>query len=117
MHEAVCQALCFPNMLMLGRSCLLKTSFKSFPEGNALLGEMNCLFLTTQDIMPIYLIKQIKEHLGDETKGISFAWMNYGTGGRVTIFFFIIILLLNEALKLLPGRIFFQVSFLTLEWL
>lgn len=47
-------------------------------------------------------------------KGVPFTWMNYGTGGKVTIFF---ILLLNEALKNLPGRIFFQLSFLTLEWL
>lgn len=32
----------------------------------------------------------------DEMKGVSFTWMNCGTGGKVTIFF---ILLLNEALK------------------
>lgn len=50
----------------------------------------------------------------DEMKGVPFTWMNYSTGGKVTIFF---ILLLNEALKNLPGRIFFQLSLLTLEWL
>jgi len=31
--------------------------------------------------------------------------------------YFFFILLLNEALKNPPGRIFFQLAFLTLEWL
>ena len=56
MQEALCQALWFPNMLMCGRSCLLRTFFRSFPGGNTLLGEGNCLFLTNQDIMAFYLL-------------------------------------------------------------